>query len=196
METESYSIEAEDRHLIEEILASGSEHAKRALYDRYVNRIYRQCRSYGGLSREDAEDIVQDVFFTAYTQFASLEDPEKFASWLHAITRNRCLKILKDRSRRAALEKGYKAECLLHLASPDDYLMREQEVQIIHDLIDSVENKKHRETVECFYIRGMSCEEIANKQKIKVTTVTSRLSRFRARIQRQLMRRVVELRSR
>lgn len=196
MEIESYNIEAQDRLLIEQIMDKESEDAKRALYERYANRVYLQCRNYWGLSREDAEDIVQDVFSSVFDKFSSLEDPDKFGSWLKAITRNRCLQVLKDKLRKIMATKGYESEYLLHLERPDEYLVREKEIEIIKDMIASVGNDKHRRTMELFYFEGISCEEISKKQGIKVTTVTTRLSRFRARVKLELIRKVLELRAR
>lgn len=40
-------------------------------------------------SREDAEDICQDVFLQAYRSLKKLKEPERFASWLFRIAVNR-----------------------------------------------------------------------------------------------------------
>jgi len=188
-------MEAVNGHLIGEIVSRGSGDAKRALYERCVSQVYGQCRGYHGITAEDAEDIVQDVFITVFAKLHTLKDHAKFFSWLHAITRNRCLQVLKKRLRRNMAEQGYGSEMELNLDTPRDYLMREQETRVVQELIASVKKREMRETAELFYMQGLSCEEISEKKGIKVTTVTTRLSRFRARVQRELIRRVLELRS-
>ena len=134
-----------------------------------------------------------DVQIAAFTRLSTLEDPDKFGAWLHTITRNRCLQFLKEKLRRRLAHLGYQAEQLLHLESPDEYLVREKEIQIIHQLISSVANKSQRETVRLYYVEGLGCEAIGEKQGIKPTTVTTRVARFRAKVQRELIRRILEL---
>ena len=73
--------------------------------------------------------------------------------------------------------------------------MREQEERVIRDVIASVDDAGQRETAELFYVEGLKCEEIAAKQGISVTAVTTRLARFRAKVHKQLLRRILEIRS-
>jgi RNA polymerase sigma-70 factor, ECF subfamily len=48
--------------------------------------------------REDAEDVAQEALLLAFKALPSLEEPRKFAAWLHAITR-RCAIRFSQRSR-------------------------------------------------------------------------------------------------
>ncbi len=194
MVAESYHTEAGDERLIFAIVVHESQEARRELYDRYVNQAFSQCRRFG-LCREDAEEVVQEVFLTVFTKLSSLEDPARFQGWLSAIVRNRCRRTIRDLIRKRVAEAGYKHECELHLNVAGEYLMREKEIQIIHELIDSMDDNDQKESIRLFYVEGLSCEKIAQAQGITVTNVTSRLARFRARVQKKLMRKVLDLRA-
>ncbi len=48
-------------------------------------------------SRPDAEDVVQDATITAMARIGDVRDPAKARPWLHAIVRNNCRTLLRDR---------------------------------------------------------------------------------------------------
>ena len=71
------------------------EQAYRALYRRYDKRIYAYClRALG--NPEDARDVFQTISMTIYDKRESFSDGS-FAAWLFTITRNMCLKTLRNR---------------------------------------------------------------------------------------------------
>ncbi|MGB9180965.1 MAG: RNA polymerase sigma factor [Pyrinomonadaceae bacterium] len=49
----------------------------------------------GIVGRDDAEDVAQDSLLLAFKALPSIEEPQKFAAWLGAITRNRALRYGK-----------------------------------------------------------------------------------------------------
>jgi RNA polymerase sigma-70 factor (ECF subfamily) len=80
--------------------ADGDFGAFRALYERHARGIY--LLAYPLVGRDEASDIVQDVFTTVWRK-AHQFDPERgaFRTWLTAIARHRIL----DRARRRAREE-------------------------------------------------------------------------------------------
>lgn len=75
-----------DRQTIHKILA-GDSAAFVELIDRYGRNLYarilRQVRS-----QPDAEDLLQEVFLTAYTRLAQVRDGGRLAGWLATIADN------------------------------------------------------------------------------------------------------------
>lgn len=55
------------------------------------------------VGREEAEDVAQDALLLAFKALPSIEEPEKFAAWLAAITRNRALRMGKREQARKAV---------------------------------------------------------------------------------------------
>ena len=49
-----------------------------------------------------AEDAAQDAFLRAFSRIDLYREGEPFGAWLHGIVRNRCLDVLRTRSRAAA----------------------------------------------------------------------------------------------
>ena len=74
---------------------------------RYRSAVIRTARSIVG--REGAEDIAQDALILAFKALPSIEDPDRFAPWLMAISRHRALRFVqeekKHRTGRVALDE-------------------------------------------------------------------------------------------
>src|ERR1700752_3320872 len=70
-------------------LQAGDEGAFRAIVDRYSSRIYRAC--YGILrSREDADEIGQEVFAKVYFSIKGFEGRSSLYAWIYRIAVNEC----------------------------------------------------------------------------------------------------------
>ena len=59
----------------------------RPLYDRYARVIHGLLLA--RVPRADVEDLVQDVFLSAWNRLAGLREPAAFGGWLSTIARNR-----------------------------------------------------------------------------------------------------------
>jgi RNA polymerase sigma factor (sigma-70 family) len=76
------------------------------LYDAYVDRIHDFCYQMVR-NRDDAADLVSDVFLKAMERLTSLKDPAAFRGWLYAIARNSSLTLLGRRGRTTAMPDDY-----------------------------------------------------------------------------------------
>jgi RNA polymerase sigma-70 factor (ECF subfamily) len=72
--------------------------AQRELYDRYKARLMGVCRRYAS-SREEAQDILQEVFIKIFTKFAQLDSSERLEGWMIRIAINTAVNYF-HRSRR------------------------------------------------------------------------------------------------
>ncbi len=66
------------------------------LYDEFRPRIYSHSYRLLG-NRQDAEDITQEVFVSAYLSWDSLYAREKLSGWLYRIATNLCIDLLRQR---------------------------------------------------------------------------------------------------
>jgi RNA polymerase sigma factor (sigma-70 family) len=82
-----------DERLIR-LLRDGNDAAFEVLFARYRTRLLAFCRHMLG-SREDAEDILQEVFAAAYNAILADERAIHARPWLYRIARNRCLNHLR-----------------------------------------------------------------------------------------------------
>jgi len=87
-------------------LAAAARTGGRAAFDQLVRRekrpLYRFVRRYVG-NAEDAYDIVQDTFVSAWLALERYDSRQPFAFWLRAIALNKC----RDHGRRQAVRHRF-----------------------------------------------------------------------------------------
>jgi RNA polymerase sigma-70 factor (ECF subfamily) len=77
---------AEDGQLVHKALG-GDTAAFSRLYERYGRVVHGLLLA--RVARDEVEDLVQDVFLTAWRRLGDLRDPAAFGGWLAMIARNR-----------------------------------------------------------------------------------------------------------
>src|SRR3954452_4034056 len=68
---------------------NGGDAAFSSLYERYARVVHGLLLARVG--RDNVEDLVQDVFLTAWRRLDDLRDPAAFGGWILMITRNRAM---------------------------------------------------------------------------------------------------------
>jgi RNA polymerase sigma-70 factor (ECF subfamily) len=86
---------AEDGRLVR-ASREGDRSAFAVLYERYARLVHGLLLA--RVAREDVDDLVQDVFLSAWRRLDNLRDPAAFGGWVSMIARNRAT----DFHRRAA----------------------------------------------------------------------------------------------
>jgi RNA polymerase sigma factor (sigma-70 family) len=76
------------------LIRSGHDGAFELLFERYRPRLLSFCRHMLG-SKEDAEDVLQEVFAASYNAMRADDRPLNVRPWLYRIARNRCLNHLR-----------------------------------------------------------------------------------------------------
>src|SRR5438552_18557808 len=75
-------------------VVSGDQAAFARLYADYVRMIHAILL--GRVPHRDVDDLVQEVFITAYTRIRELRDPTAFGGWIATIARNRATDYLRQ----------------------------------------------------------------------------------------------------
>ena len=90
-----------DTILIQQVLL-GDMPAFSALVQRYSNLVFTIALRIVG-SREDAEEVAQDVFVKVYANLANFKGESKFSSWLYRIAYNTALTKIRNNGKRILL---------------------------------------------------------------------------------------------
>jgi len=75
---------------------NGDHAAFSSLYERYARVVHGLLLARVG--RDNVEDLVQDVFLTAWRRLDDLRDPAAFGGWLVMITRHRAIDFHRQRA--------------------------------------------------------------------------------------------------
>ncbi len=101
-ETESSS-DDEERALIDAAIAGGVQ-AFAALYDRYLERVYRHAYYLVG-NRTDAEDLTQEVFLSAWRAIGRFQHTKaSFTAWLLKIAHNAAMSFFRRAKKASYLD--------------------------------------------------------------------------------------------
>ncbi len=90
METDGTFHGLTDEELVQKIVQMNDTLLFGCLYDRYVKVIYNKCYSFSK-SKDEAEDLTQDVFLKLFLKLNTFKGKSKFSTWLYSFTYNFCV---------------------------------------------------------------------------------------------------------
>jgi RNA polymerase sigma factor (sigma-70 family) len=148
-------------------------------------RVYRLAYRLTG-NQHDAEDLTQDVFIRVFRSLSTYT-PGTFEGWLHRITTNLFLDMVRRRQRiRFDALADDAAERLSGREPAPDRLLDDQEFDFdVQAALDALPPDFRAAVVLCD-IEGLSYEEIAATLGVKLGTVRSRIHRGRAQLRAAL----------
>lgn len=158
-------------------VASNPSDAVEQALERFGDDILRLAFSYMK-SREDAEDVVQDVLIR-YMQSAKIfEDMEHVKAWLLRVAANLCKDKLKSasRQREVVIPEGYEVAITSE--------MTEGESDIVQAVMALPE--KYRSVIHLYYFEEYSTTEVADILQKKEVTVRSLLKRGREKLEKMM----------
>lgn len=171
-----------DSGLLERI-AKG-DHAAYALFvDRHLDRLLAFVQR-TLVSRDDAEDVVQEAFLKVWTHANRWQDRgTKASTWLHQIALNLC----RDRWRK---ERGNTVELDENLRSdgtePEQQLLEDDQALRVHTALQQLPDRQ-RVAVVLTHFQGMTNPEAAVILSCSVEAMESLLSRARRTLRHTLL---------
>lgn len=143
----------------------GDQSAFGQLYERYARVIHGLFLA--RVPMADVDDLVQDVFLTAWNRLGALRDPAAFGGWLMMIARNRA----SDFHRRAPDV----VELPDDLAAHDATAERTEALRLL-DIVRTLPDA-YRETLVLRLVEGMTGPEIAERTGLTAASVRVNLHR-------------------
>lgn len=162
-------------HVLLEKCANGDRQASALLINRHSPRVLSIAQRMLG-SREDAEDVTQDVFIKVFQTAANwVQKDAKFTTWLHRVTVNQCYDRLRKK-RETILEEPPEQED--ESLGPAGQLLAQQRQKRLKAAIDELPERQRAALLLSHY-EEMSNTETAEILDISVEAVESLLSRAR-----------------
>jgi RNA polymerase sigma-70 factor, ECF subfamily len=171
----------------------GDLEAFRQIHEAYARRILNFINRMVD-SREDAEDLTQNVFLSAFHELANLQDDERFESWLYRIARN---EVYQSFRKRRVEPQGFEPVKVdrdgnhlpLNIAdgrpSPQDRILQEELGDTIRELLSSLPPKL-REVFVLAVIDEKSYAEISDIVGRSLLSVKTDIFRARSQARRFL----------
>ena len=146
-------------------------------------------------TREDADEICQEVFLSVIKHLNSFHGDSQFQTWLFRIAANKA-RDYRERQRAAKRGSGQTALSLQaedpemglvldppgNAPTPDENLMSAERMALVREALDRLE-APCREIIELRYFGDLSYEELSRTLKLNPKTVSSRLSKCLDRLE-------------
>lgn len=89
-----------DEELVKKIVTKKDSMLFGVLYDRYAQLVYNKCYGFAK-SKDEANDLTQDVFLMLFVKLSSFQGKSKFSTWLYSFTYNFCVNYVnRDKGRK------------------------------------------------------------------------------------------------
>ena len=168
---------------------SGNQQAYAQIVDRHKTFVFTLVLRYIK-SREDAEEVTQDIFVKAYRALADFKGASKFSTWLYTIVTTTCISFLRKKK----LEiRSLDNEKVLAAAQNKDSGMtangieQKSRIAMVNNAIAML-NADDAEIVTLFYKGEQTLEEIAHILGIESNNVKVRLHRARTRLKEKMQK--------
>ena len=165
-----------------ELLKNASNQAFGELYVRYHDRLVNYCMHYN-MERDEAQDIVQDVFFELWEKQLEFDSFVNLNGFLFMMLKNRCIDFLRrktlERQTIDEMQSEYNRTLKLNfesLEALDNKLFNESNIDtVLQNAIDSLP-EKCREIFVMNKIEGKKQKLIAQELDISIDTVESQMA--------------------
>jgi len=148
------------------------------IYTEFYRSLFAYVRS-KIRSKEDAEDILQNVFTRISMNAGSLSEKEKIQNWLFTVTRNAVIDYYRVQAKKKNVELSESiAEQLLDEEGIDTTKGLDGCVSAMIALLP----EDYRSIVEDAEIRGISQKELAKKHNMAYSSMRTRVQRGRERL--------------
>lgn len=156
---------------------------------RYEEKLLRYIMRISGLEREDAEDVLQDVFIKVYENLNGYDETFPFSSWIYRITRNETISNFRKRSARPPTIRVEDNDLFLErIASEGDFLKdidRKAAAEIVRGAIDRLD-EKYREALILRFIEDKNYSEMADILQKPEGTIATLINRGKERLRKEM----------
>jgi RNA polymerase sigma-70 factor (ECF subfamily) len=151
---------------------SGVDSEFSAIFDAYYARIRKLCLGYTN-SPEEAEDLVQDTFLSAWQHWNAFRGQSARPTWLYRIAVNKCLSHLKKKDRSNSAHMNFHQEQI-------DQVDVKGDITILYMAINRLE--KLDRLLISLYLDEFSYREIAEVLGLRENTIAVKIHRLKKQL--------------
>ena len=139
-------------------------------------------------SREDAEEVAQDVFIKAYRSLADFRGESKFSTWLYTIANTTSITFLRKKKldvHSLDNEKVFEVADSKDSGFRANLVEQKSRVSMVNQAIAML-SPDDAEIITLFYKAEQNLEEISRILRLETNTVKVRLHRARTRLKEKM----------
>ncbi|CAG5000694.1 RNA polymerase sigma-H factor [Dyadobacter sp. CECT 9275] len=167
-------------------ISLGNESAFRVVYDYYSAGIFRVSKRYLQ-SAELAEDVVQETFLTIWLKRSEIVRIQSFRAYLFSITKNICLKYLRDLAEKSHTHREFSERAeLWGNDTVDEYQL------LLHQAVQKLPPQQ-KQIFELGKVKGLGHIDIARILNISPYTVSNHMTAALKSIRKHLQHHIAGL---
>lgn len=127
--------------------------------------------------KADAEDVLQDIYITAYRRFGSLREKSAFRGWIFTIARNKCKDYFATLAKKMELpleDEENQTSPMMRYRGPEAKYEVEPLKENVYDTLEKLKDKD-KQILYLYFFRELPQADIAKMLDIPLGTVKSRL---------------------
>lgn len=161
----------------------GDQDAHFKLYKLYSKAMYNVGYRITG-NEEDAEDVLQEAFVSAFRNLESYRGDATFGAWLKRIVVNKSINVLKKRKEYVIAQE---VEFDVPVEEPATDYMPELSVEKVKRCMEMLPDG-YRSVLSLYLLEGYDHEEIAGIMGITESTSKSQLNRAKGKLKELLIK--------
>ncbi|MFA6736958.1 MAG: RNA polymerase sigma factor [Saccharofermentanales bacterium] len=164
-----------DEQLIREITA-GNDAAFKTLMERYQLQVFRTVMGFLH-TKEDAEDVTQEVFIRIYQSLNTFQGGSEFSTWLYRITINMSLNFLRSNRKKRMLQS---LEAL--------FTLRSEEKNPLEELESAERDRRIRKAIDSLPERQRMAFILSRYQELPQKKIAAVMNRSEGAVEQLLQR--------
>lgn len=151
------------------------------ILERYIEKVYGYAVRHT-YSREEADELAQEILFTAVRKLPGLRDEGRFEPWLWGVADN----VAKSFRRKLGKQRAmYSYDALENLSYEDEYFDEQEEIYDSLRTRIAMLSAIYRDIIVLYYYDGLSTKTISKKLDIPEGTVRWRLTEARKKLKKE-----------
>ncbi|MFA6184440.1 MAG: sigma-70 family RNA polymerase sigma factor [Parcubacteria group bacterium] len=179
----------EDKELVK--LSLENQEYFYCIISRYEKIILYYIQRISSLSKEDAEDILQEVFISVYQNLNDFDDSLKFSSWIYRIAHNKTISAWrKTKSRPKTIPTDSDENLFNFIASNEDIIGELERKHTAKELRLSLDklDEKYKEVLILKFLEDKDYKEISDILKKPMGTVATLINRAKTKLREEINR--------
>lgn len=165
------------------------------LMKRYENKLLNYILKISNLNKEDAEDILQEVFIKVYQNLNDYDPNLKFSSWIYRITHNTTISIFRKKNVQPQ-SVSWDNEELINILESTYNVEKDTIRQLTYEQIWSIINRlplKYKEILILKFIENKDYKEISDILHKPLGTIATLINRAKKSLKQELFKEGIKL---
>lgn len=159
------------------------------LMKRYEEKLLKYIFKISGFNKDEADDVLQEVFIKVFKNLNDFDQDMKFSSWIYRITRNQTISHFRKNKNFYNYLSSEENENLLNKLESEIDMEKELDQKILKNKISEFLPRldyKYREVLILRFLEEKEYKEIAEIIKKPIGTVATLISRAKGKFINEL----------